>query len=226
MQNAELSLADRAYRLLRKDLLAGEFAPGQPLRLGALKDRYDLSFSPIREALTRLAAEKLVVLSSLRGFRVAEISLSEMWDVISTRILIESEALRQAIANGDENWEAEVVGTFHALTRSSERPDPDSLSAEKIEQHHMAFHNALIVACGSPSLLHIAQQLYLQSERYRRPTLIGLGRSDIFERDVMAEHREIMEHAVGRKTDAAVASLALHYRRTGKSIEAILLARQ
>jgi GntR family carbon starvation induced transcriptional regulator len=226
VQNAELSLADRAYGLLRKDLLAGEFAPGQPLRLGALKDRYDLSFSPIREALTRLAAEKLVVLSSLRGFRVAEISLSEMWDVISTRILIESEALRQSIANGDESWEAEVVGTYHALTRSNERTDPDLLAVEKIEHHHMAFHNALIRACGSPSLLHIAHQLYTQSERYRRPTLIGLGKSDIVERDVMAEHREIMEHTVARNTDAAVAFLALHYRRTGKSIEAILLARE
>lgn len=226
METAELSLADRAYRLLRNDLFAGEFAPGQPLRLGTLKDRYDLSFSPIREALTRLAGEKLVVLSSLRGFRVAEISLSEMWDVISTRIFIETEALRQSIAKGDESWEAEVVGTFHALTRSSERTGSDPQAAEKIEQHHMAFHQALIMACGSPSLLHIAQQLYLQSERYRRPTLIGRGRSDVVERDVMAEHREIMDQAVGRRMDAAVASLAQHYQRTGKSIEAILLARQ
>jgi len=90
----------------------------------------------------------------------------------------------------------------------------------------MAFHHALIMACGSPSLLHIAQQLSLQSERYRRPTLIDLGRADMFGRDVMAEHRELMDLAVARRTDDAVASLALHYGRTGKSIEAILLARQ
>ena len=71
----EGSLADRAYSVLRRDILDGVFDPGQPLRLEALKERYRLSFSPIREALTRLSADHLVVLSSLKGFRVAPVSL-------------------------------------------------------------------------------------------------------------------------------------------------------
>ncbi len=223
MPKGEPSLADRAYRMLRRDLLAGEFAPGQPLRLGALKTRYNLSFSPIREALTRLSADRLVILSSLRGFRVAEISKPEMWDIISTRVLVEAEALRRSIAQGDETWEAGIVGAFHALTRLSDHAPP--ADPELVEQRHKAFHTALIAACGSPSLLDIAERYYIQSEWYRRPTLIAGAVTGTTARDVMAEHREIMEHALDRNADPAVEALTRHYRLTGKSIEAILTAR-
>ncbi|MEJ2623770.1 MAG: GntR family transcriptional regulator, partial [Pseudolabrys sp.] len=51
------SLAETVYRRLRQDILSGVFAPGQPLRLELLKQRYGLSFSPQREALTRLQME-------------------------------------------------------------------------------------------------------------------------------------------------------------------------
>ncbi|MEY8840260.1 FCD domain-containing protein [Cribrihabitans sp. XS_ASV171] len=222
MPKGEPSLADRAYRMLRRDLLAGEFAPGQPLRLGMLSARYDLSFSPIREALTRLAADRLVILSSLRGFRVAEISTQEMWDIISTRILVESEALRRSIAWGDETWEGGIVGAFHALSRLSSTAPPSD--PDLVEMRHMTFHRALIAACGSPSLLDIAERYYTQSEWYRRPTLVARAGARTTTRDVMAEHREIMERALARDADAAVEALARHYRRTGDSIETILTA--
>ena len=53
-------------------------APGSPLRLADLSARYDMGFSPLREALNRLQAERLVIAEALRGFRVAPLSLDEM----------------------------------------------------------------------------------------------------------------------------------------------------
>ena len=215
----EVSLADRAYSVLRRDILDGVFDPGQPLRLEALKERYGLSFSPIREALTRLSSDHLVVLSSLRGFRVAPVSLDEMWDLISTRLLIEREALRRSIAKGDDFWEAAILAAFHALRRSSERVGSDPAAREELERRHADFHAALIAGCGSPSLLKIAAKLYMQSERYRRPTLF---RENNPVRDVMGEHEAIMSATIGRRAAEALSALTDHYEKTGHTIEAVL----
>jgi GntR family transcriptional regulator, carbon starvation induced regulator len=215
----EVSLADRAYSLLRRDILDGVFDPGQPLRLEALKVRYGLSFSPIREALTRLSSDHLVVLSSLRGFRVAPVSLDEMWDLISTRVLIEREALRRSIAKGDDFWEAAIVAALHALRRSSERVSSDPAAHEELEHRHADFHSALIAGCGSPSLMKIAAKLYVQSERYRRPTLF---RDNSSVRDVMGEHEVIMSATIGRRPAEALKALTDHYEKTGHIIEAVL----
>lgn len=223
VDDGDVSLADRAYRLIQDDILNGVFSPGAPLRLAALKDRYGLSFTPLREALTRLSGERLTELASLRGFRVVSVSLDEMWDLIGVRTLNESEALRRAIASGDLDWEARVVASFHALTKAVEKHERvEGQFDQAVEDRHHAFHHALISACGSPSLLHIAAQLYTGTERYRRPTLSGELHDAGGPRDVMKEHAELMDAALDRDAPLAVERLAEHYRRTGELIEANL----
>ncbi|MFX6702333.1 GntR family transcriptional regulator, partial [Acinetobacter baumannii] len=76
---------------MRRDIVDGLLAPNQPLRFEFLKDRYGFSFSPLREALAQLQSERLVVATAQRGYRVADVSLDEMWDAINTRVLIETQ---------------------------------------------------------------------------------------------------------------------------------------
>jgi DNA-binding GntR family transcriptional regulator len=219
------SLADRAYDEIRNDILDGVFQPEQPLRLEALKDRYGYSFSPIREALTRLASDRLVAQTSLRGFRVARISLEEMWDILRTRILVESEAFRLSMRNGDELWEARVVSAFHAFAGCVARTPQSDPGRRTFEHRHAAFHRALLEGCGSPSLLHLADQLFVQSERYRRPHLMAEETGHRAGRDVAAEHAILRDAALARDADAGAALLAAHYTNTGTFIEEALGAR-
>ncbi len=216
------TLAETAYRRLRRDIVAGAFAPGQPLRLELLKQRYGLSFSPLREALNRLQSERLVTSAALRGFSVAPFSIEEMKDATETRILVECEALRRSIANGDDDWEAGIVAAYHALDLQARRvkaitePSDEDLSA--LETRHQEFHRALIRKCKSHRLMNIAEQLYAETQRYRLPMLAGR----VFAaeaRDVPLEHRQIMEAALARHTEEAVGLLATHYRRTSDLIE-------
>jgi GntR family carbon starvation induced transcriptional regulator len=150
---------------------------------------------------------------------VAPVSLDEMWDLISTRLLIEREALRRSIAKGDDFWEAAILAAFHAICRSSERVSSDPAAHEELEHRHAHFHAALIAGCGSPSLLKIAAKLYIQSERYRRPTLF---RENNPARDVMGEHEAIMSATIGRRPAEALSALTAHYEKTGHTIEAVL----
>ena len=116
-----MTLAEKAYDALRHDIIRGAFPPESPLRLADLSERYGMGFSPLREALNRLQAERLVTAESLRGFRVAPLSPDELHDAIALRIQIESEALRSAIRLGDDAWAAGIVSALYALTLQAGR---------------------------------------------------------------------------------------------------------
>lgn len=217
------TLAMMAYRRLRRDIVTGAFAPGQPLRLEALRQRYGLSFSPLREALNRLQTERLVVAAALRGFSVAPLSTEEMWDATETRILIESQALHRAIARGDDQWEVRIVAAFHALDLQLRRVRSNAASDDDVwllEARHRDFHHALIASCGSPRLLSLADQLHAETQRYRLPALAG--GAPAAKRDIASEHLDIMEATLDRTPAEAVALLAAHYRRTAEDRAAAL----
>src|SRR5262249_18302147 len=129
------TLGEAAYQRLRADIGVGAFKAGEPLRLEALRQRYGLSFSPLREALMRLQSERLVLSTALRGFSVAPLSREEIEDATETRILVESEALRRSMRNGDDDWEAAIVAAFHALNLQVER---QSRMAGQVEPAHLS----------------------------------------------------------------------------------------
>jgi DNA-binding GntR family transcriptional regulator len=220
---SETTLAQQAYERLRTDILDGVFGAGKPLRLEALKGRYNLSFSPLREALNRLQSDRLVVASALRGFRVAELSIAQMWDSIETRILIEGEALSRAIARGGDDWEASIIGAFHALSRCAERVGASERRVKReedeLERRHRDFHASLISACGSNWLIEFSTLLYEQTERYRRPLLGSSFRAWWTKRDIRGEHQAIMKSVLNRNAKSAVQLLSEHYRKTGQIIE-------
>jgi GntR family transcriptional regulator, carbon starvation induced regulator len=217
----EITLGEKAYRALRADIISGAIEAGQSLRLEYLKQRYGISFSPIREALNRLHSERFVLFNASRGFRLAPFSIAEMWDAIETRILIDCEALRRSLINANDQWEARLVGAFHALTLAANRNAvafPDQAVGEQLEARHLEFHQGMLAACDSPWLISLSGQLYDQSERYRRPALRGHATCGCA-RDVPAEHQELMNAALKREAAHASALLAEHYRESGRFVE-------
>lgn len=208
------TLVEFAYEALRQDILRGALPPGEKLRVEVLRERYDVGASTLREALTLLVGENLVTAEGQRGFRVAPISLEDFHDLIRVRKLIETEALRDSIRQGDDEWEAGVVGAFHRLSKVEEQlktGDPSGLSGEW-EVRNRAFHEALIGACSSRWLRHFYDMLYQQSERYRRIALSSSGH--VTKRDVHAEHEAIMAAALARDEDEACRVTRDHIQRT------------
>lgn len=219
------ALSRVAYDRLRDDILSNRLEPDQPLRLEFLRERYGLSFSPLREALNQLQVERLVSSSAKRGFRVAPVSLKEMWDAIDTRILIETEALRQSLAHGDDDWEGDLVSSLHALDKCRRRladrdqpPTPKDL--ETLEARHQQFHGSLLGACPSELLIQLSATLYAQTERYRRPLLSSFAPETVGEMGPDDEHRAMTAAALDRNAKTAIALLRRHLTSTGHFIEA------
>ncbi|MCC7045771.1 MAG: FCD domain-containing protein [Alphaproteobacteria bacterium] len=212
------SLTARAFEALRADIVACRFVPGQRLKIGDLCARFDVSLGAIREALSRLVAEGLVVAEAQKGFRVAPVSRSDLADLTTARVDIESLALRRSILYGDVAWEAGIQTGFDRLARMPERAESDAARLnDDWAEAHQAFHGALVAGCNSQWLLRMRSILFEQSERYRRLS-VASGRKD---RDVLGEHRRIMDATLGRDADRAVALLSEHILMTTRLLIAL-----
>ena len=200
-----------AYEALRADLLACRILPGKRLKIQELCIQFSVSLGAIREALSRLTSEGLVVAEPQRGFRAAPISATDLADLTMVRVEIETLCLRRAIALGDVDWEARLVAAAHKLSRTPERDvDDPARSNEDWAEAHSAFHLALVDACGSPWLLHLHSLLYAQSERYRRLSVPFAAKA----RNVDEEHQAIMTATLARDTENATRLLAAHLEAT------------
>lgn len=215
------TLTLKAYARLRADILGGRLEAGERLRLERLKSAYGLSMSPLREALSRLAAEELVIAEDRRGFRVAPISGAELAEVTRLRKRLETMALADAIEAGDVDWEAGIVAAFHRLSKAelplgADRPGV----ADDWEATHREFHQALIAACPSPWLLKFCAQLAAHTERYRRIRHYHSVGPEQLARDVEREHRALMEATLARDAARATAMLQQHFDRTAGAVAA------
>jgi GntR family transcriptional regulator, carbon starvation induced regulator len=214
------TIAESIYHRLRQDILWMRLAPGAPLRSDELRARYDVGISPLREALTRLASERLVTSVGQRGFRVAPLTAYDVEDTMKTRIVIEREALARSIRNGDIAWETAVVAAFHALSRNPIPKEPGT-ATEIWAARHRQFHMALLSACDSRWQLELAGLLFDQAERHRLLRGKFLPQQKL-KRDTVREHRRIFDAALARDVDGAVRALEKHYATTAKQVVAVL----
>lgn len=202
---------DAAYAALHDAILTCSLAPGSKITISNTAAKFGFSPGAVREALSRLAAERLAVATAQKGYSVAEVSVDELKDLTRTRITIEQLCLRSAIARGDVEWEASIVAAYHRLHRIPFKSvkghfhlNPAWASA------HTTFHAGLAGGCGSPWLLTLRAMLYAQSERYRHLSVV-LALED---RDVDAEHKAILDACLARDASLAARLIAAHLTRT------------
>src|SRR6266704_5000779 len=142
---------EQVYDLLRSDLLNGFLQPGQKLKMVDLNARFGVSQSVIREALTRLTEQGLLVATPQRGFRVRALSIEDITELTETRIQIESLALRLAVERGDLHWETGILAAHHRLERTPVTRDDGTVS-EDWSCHHRDFHHALLTGASNRRL--------------------------------------------------------------------------
>ena len=219
MEENLATLSDKAYRALRRDIVAGTLAPGERLRIAKLSTDYDVGASPLREALSKLSSEFLVLVEGQRGFSVAPISAQELKDVSQVRQDLEAEALKRAIANGNDAWEAGIVAAFYNLGKAEARRRENPVKhAAEWEDRNREFHEALVAACESEWIKRLRLLLYYQHERYRRISLKNPNPA----RDLEAEHRAIMDATLARDTKLAMRLTREHIDRTTQAVLEVL----
>ncbi len=195
------------------------------MKLSALRDAYGVGWTPLREALSRLEAEKLVTAITNRGFAVAPVSRAELEDLMRARMVVELPLLLESIEKGGSDWESAVVTAHYRLSRCKIVPDAASEEvADEWDEKHTAFHAALISAASSNWLQRFQSTISDQLRRHHR--FLGLaptqraaaGLTSGYEkavaalRDAMAieHHTALMEAALDRDIERAKALMTEH----------------
>jgi DNA-binding GntR family transcriptional regulator len=201
--------------LLREEILGGEVAPGSRLKAAELAARFDVSMSVVREALTRLTEQGLVVSAPHAGFRVKPVSAADLQDLTRLRTDIDLIGLRRSLAEGGVDWEVNLVAAHHKLSRTETfvAGDPSHLNEDWVAAH-ADFHQALIEGSGSRRLLELASSLRDAAEIYRRWSF----RSEGLARDVVGEHQALLDASLARDLPRAEEVLTRHLQRTADSV--------
>lgn len=209
------TLALGVYGQLRTAILDGRYRPGERLRPAELRAEYGVSPGVLREAVMRLAEQRLVTVEHNRGYRIATISAKQIHDLVELRKINEGAALRLSIERGTPAWEGEVLAANHRLKVMDPRDDPETWSAA-----HYDFHISLMTACGNDRLLDLCRDLFTASELYRRwsghlqsPDPKPPKRK---RRNEDKEHTQILEAVLARDADLAVGRYEEHLNRTAE----------
>jgi DNA-binding GntR family transcriptional regulator len=221
----ESNKTDAAYRRLRGAILGAELSPGAPLRPAALQAAYGMGWTPLREALSRLEAERLVTTQRNRGFFVAPVSLDELEDLTRARQALEGALLADALADGDQAWEAGLIVAHYRLDQGTLPGGTWSDAAiSRWLDLHESFHLALLAGGRNAWLMHFYRQTMAQERRHHRVLMImpllreaGPGaRADspaveaLREAIAMDNHTELMQAALARDLPHAAALMARH----------------
>ena len=203
-------LADEVSRKLADDIALGVFLPGERLDEASLAARFQVSRTPVREALKQLAITGLVAYRPNRGSIVAELSPLQIDQMFEAMGEIEATCARHAVVRMTE-VERNRLSELHALSRTAIQ----NSDADAYDHINRDFHLVIIHGSHNPVLIDMALSLRHKISTFRRTQFRNLERmSASFEehsviveamlsRDVVTCYREMRAHLLSARSAAA-----------------------
>lgn len=186
------SLADQAYGVLRDWVTSGELTPSERLTERGLAARLGVSPTPVREAISRLLHERLLVRVDGRTLRVAAPSLRRLREMSLIQAALRGVAARLAAESATDEELAEIARAHEA---SLHPPNPDQATRQPIDPAQSLrhdFHQLIVEASHSPSLI----DMIATAEAFGRPLRVraqrAAGAADSI-RHAVEEHQEIVD---------------------------------
>lgn len=205
------TLPDIAYAHLRERILQGVFPVDTPLRQERIAKDLGISRLPVRDALSRLESDGLVVFRPRRGYTVASLDIDEIKEVFDLRMVLEEHAGRVATEKRTEEDLREVEAIF----RKMEIIEPDSSeSIRNFSTYNRAFHERLFSITRNKRLCSLLSTLHDNSERFTR-----MGASLVSDLHYAhEEHRKIFEAFKAGNAPAMALYSRDHARQTGERL--------
>lgn len=198
---------------LRRAITSGELKPGGQIRQDALAARFEVSRVPLREALKSLEAEGLVVHHIHRGYFVAELSLDDLEEIYRIRELLETEAVRMAVARMPDGTVATLERIQREVERAADEGDVPGMAAA-----NRLFHLTLIEASGMPRLVRLIGTLWDSTDAYRSLYYT----EDPHRKQAVREHRAVISALRHGDEEAAIRWLDEHRAHAVAALRRVL----
>ncbi|GAA3567845.1 GntR family transcriptional regulator [Amycolatopsis ultiminotia] len=205
-----------SYNIVRSAILDGQLPPGQIYSQAELSEVLGVGRTPLREAVRRLQSEALLEQSPRRRLRIAPLTLDDLGQLYSMRVVLESLAVRLTVPHLTD---AELDDARKALDEHIDACTRQDLSNSR--EPHRQFHRLLYARCGERMLPQV-DSLWDQAQRYRRMYVQGATDEIALLQLAMNDHEEIYAAAVERDAVACSELVARHLTRTALTVFARL----
>jgi DNA-binding GntR family transcriptional regulator len=200
------------FDILRTNILGRGFRPGDRLDVRALAEQLGVSATPVKDAITRLAAEGLVEIRPRSGTFVAELAPDAVAETFEIRRALECLAAERLVGQ----LTPDLLARFEAIIDAMERPVSNEHDRAEHEQKNLELHALLVEASGNRRLAELYRSLnaHLTIARIhsrRRP------QDERLEQE-RREHRAILEALTARDPTALINALDRHIRRAGGAL--------
>jgi DNA-binding GntR family transcriptional regulator len=197
------SLADDIVDRLREAIYTGQLAPNERLREERLAEFLQVSRGPIREALSQLEREGLVIKEPNRGATVARLSRDDLEEVYSLRLTLEQLAIRQAIRSAEPHYFTELQNVVNAMAAAMDR----GITIQEATSLDIRFHEIIYQASKNRrlynfwSILRPQVQIFLLARHVANPD---------FREHIIPGHQAILDAMCSKDEPRAVALLEEH----------------
>ncbi|SHJ07580.1 GntR family transcriptional regulator [Lutispora thermophila] len=197
------TLADQIYTILRDDIISQRIKCGEKLTLKALQERFDISSTPIREAIKRLSQEGLVEHVTNVGAKVIDIKEKDIIEIYDFCSVLDSAALEYAMRSSEFD---ELVYELENCIKSQEISlNINDMTSFKL--HSDNFHDILYKYADNSRLYdaarNIRSQFTILTNKYQN--YINA------ETNVLTEHKELLEAIKSKDVEKASSIMARHF---------------
>jgi len=213
MTRSTTILANKAYEFIKSAIFNMELRPSQPLVDSDLAERVHVSRTPVREALSRLEAEGLVVRGPRQGWRVCSLSRDDIEQIFDLKESLEGLAARRAAERIKQKDAQQLLRVVRRMEEASQSADRQAWMALDAQYHGIVFRVA-----GNERLTQIVGNLNDQWHRLRLGHLAVEGRIQ----RASQEHRSIAEAMAAHDKDLAEATMQQHLRNLRDSLISLL----
>ena len=208
MEHKMISIADQVFDELEREILSGTYERGEILTEIKLSERMGVSRTPIREALRRLAQERIIEPTS-KGAKVIGISREDIVDICEIRLRLEGLAARWAAERADAEGIRALRETLELQEFYTSKGD-----AESLKNTDTRFHQTIYALCDSASMRDTLEPLHRKLVKYRRVSLAIPDRAH----HSLNEHRGIYEAIAAHDGQRAEELTILHVKNARDSI--------
>jgi len=209
---AGVSLAEKAYHAIRELIVTLELAPGAVIDERALIERLSIGRTPVREALRRLAQERLVEVYPRRGMFVTGVDVRELARISEVRAALEPEAARLAAERATDPEREELTGLLHEL-------EANGLGDRELMSLDERIHRAVYRCAHNDLLAATLEQYYVLSLRI---WMMAIDRAQELD-EAVHQHRDLLEAIGGGDGEHAAATMRDHVQDFEQAMRRVLL---
>jgi DNA-binding GntR family transcriptional regulator len=214
MMEPHKNLTESIYEILRTDILKSTIKPGEKLSEVRLAKRFNVSRAPIRDAITKLQQDQLVLVKPQVGTIIMPVSLKKAKDILQIRLLLEPYAAQIAAQKITKEDRELLRDQFEKLARVK---DAGEGKKQRLFETDWLLHNLIWERCENPEIKAIINNYRDEMQRVRRSTVELKNRMLPSEKEM----REIYKALLANKGPQARKAMVTHLANILRAVQSI-----